>query len=115
MDKALDKAKIKNVAEFRRLLKRKVASTCSPDAEIEMIERMKRIKIPLLDFKPTETLSEAIGYFYRQSVEHDDPTLPASKRGITLVLKAGDDESLAKKPIPPIAASKISVDARNAS
>ena len=105
MDKALAKAKIKNVAEFRRLLKRKVASTCSPDAEIEMIERMKRIEIPLLDFKPTETLSEAIGYFYRQSIEHGDPTKPKGERGISFLEKG----NLVGRPMPKIHAKNISL------
>ena len=79
------------------------------NAEIGLVGRMKGIVISSVSFKPKTTVADAIEFFRKQSVEHDDPTLPASKRGITFVLKAGNGESLAKKPIPPIAASKISL------
>ena len=105
MDKALDKASMKNAADFRRLLKSRVAEACSSAAEIDMIERMKRIEIPVLDFKPPMTLPEAIAHLRRQSVEHDDPTKPMDKRGISFILTG----SPAKKAMPKLLVKNISL------
>ena len=106
IDKAIAKAKMKNAADFRRLIKRKVASTCSSAAEIEMIERMKRIMIPVLDFKPPITLPEVVGYFYKQSIAHGDPTKPKGERdGISFMLKG----NLARRAVPKIRATNISL------
>ena len=105
IDKALAKADKKAAAEFKRSLKSHIAESCSSVAEIEMIERMKRIEIPVLDFKPPKTLPEAIGYLRQQSVEHGDPTLPMGKRGINFVLKG----NLAGRTMPKIFAKNISL------
>ena len=105
IDKALAKANMKNAAEYRRLLKRRVATTCSSATEIDMIERLKRIEIPILDFKPPKTLPEAIGYFHKQSVEHGDPTKPKGERGIPFMLKG----NLAGRAMPKILAKNISL------
>lgn len=104
VDKAIAKAKMKNTADFKRLLRRKVATTCSSTAEIEMVERMKRIEIPVLDFKPPQTLPEAVGFFSKQSVEHDDPAPSDGSRGISFLLKG----NLAGRAMPKIYAKNIS-------
>ena len=78
-------------------------------AEIGLVGRMKKIVIPSFSFKPPATAAEAIEFFHDQSVEHDDPTLPKGKRGIRFVLKAGDADKLAKKPLPKLAAKNLSL------
>ena len=70
---------------------------------------MKRIVIPDISFKPPATVADAIEFFRKQSVEHDDPTLPAGKRGMNFILKTGDDGSLAKTALPKISAKEISL------
>ena len=105
IDTALAKADRKDAAEFRRALKNRVSESCSSVAEIDMVERMKRIEIPVLDFAPPKTLPEAIGYLRQQSVEHDDPTMPKGKRGINFVLKG----NLAGRAMPKILAKNISL------
>ncbi len=105
IDKAIAKAKMKNAADFRRLIKRKVASVCSSAAEIDMVERMKRIEIPVLDFKPPMTLPEVVGYFRKQSIAHGDPTKPKGSRGISFLLKG----NLAGRAVPKIRATNISL------
>ena len=105
IDKAIAKAKMKNAADFRRLIKRKVASVCSSAAEIDMVERMKRIEIPVLDFKPPMTLPEVVGYFHKQSIAHGDPTKPKGERGISFMLKG----NLAGRAVPKIRATNISL------
>ena len=105
LDKAIAKASLKNAADFKRLLKRKVASTCSSAEEIDMVERMKRIEIPVLDFKPPMTLPDVIGYLRQQSIEHGDPTQPKGSRGIPFFLKG----NLAGRAVPKILAKNISL------
>ena len=84
IDKAIAKANMKKAADFRRLLKRKVASTCSSAAEIEMIERMKRIEIPVLDFKPPMTLPEAVGYSTSNASRMATPPSPRASAAFRL-------------------------------
>ena len=79
------------------------------NAEIGLVGRMKRIVIPSVSFKPPATVADTIEFFRKQSVEHDDPTLPAGKRGMTFILKTGDDGSLAKTALPKISAKEISL------
>lgn len=105
VDKAIAKAKMKNTADFKRLLRRKVATTCSSTAEIEMVERMKRIEIPVLDFKPPQTLPDAVEFFRKQSVEHDDPAPSDGSRGISFLLRGNN---LVGRAMPKIYAKNIS-------
>ena len=105
IDKALAKADKKTAAEFKRSLKNRIAEACRSVAEIDMIERMKRIEIPVLDFNPPKTLPEAIGHLWKQSVEHGDPTQPKEKRGINFMLKG----NLAGRTMPKILAKNISL------
>lgn len=105
VDKAIASTGVKKADEFRRSLAERLVENGSSVAQIEMTERMKRIMIPVLDFKPPTTLSEAISYLRKESVEHDDPAQPKGKRGIPFMLKG----NLAGRAVPKLLAKNISL------
>ena len=104
IDKALAKTDSRKAAEFRRSLRDRLTEGDS-SAKIDMVERMKRIEIPVLDFKPPTTLPDVITYLRQQSIEHDDPTLPKGTRGISFFLKG----NLAGRAVPKLLAKNISL------
>ena len=105
LDKALSSADRNKAAAFRRSLTERLPEIGSSTAQIEMLERMKRIVIPVLDFKPPTMLSEAVAYLRQQSIEHDDPTLPKEKRGISFMLKG----NLAGRAVPKLLAKNLTL------
>ena len=105
INKALAKTGKKASEEFRRQLESRLAETGRSAAEIDMIERMKRIEMPVLDFKPPKTLPEVVAYLRQQSIEHGDPTQPEDKRGLSFILKG----NLAGRAMPKIHARNISL------
>ena len=56
-------------------------------AEQEIIERMKKIKLPAISFKPPATIIDAVDYFRGASKDFDNPELPIEKRGFNFVLR----------------------------
>ena len=105
INKALARTGKKASEEFRRQLESRLAETGRSAAEIDMIERMKRIEMPVLDFKPPKTLPEVVAYLRQQSIEHGDPTQPEDKRGLSFILKG----NLAGRAMPKIHARNISL------
>ena len=105
IDKILATADSKKAAAFRRSLTERLAETSLSTAQIELAEHMKRIMIPVLDFKPPTTLPEVIAYLRQQSIEHGDPTQPKGERGIPFLLKG----NLAGRAVPKLLAKNISL------
>lgn len=104
IDKVLATTNGKNAAAFRRSLTERLAETGLSTAQIELAEHMKRIMIPVLEFKPPTTLPEVIAYLRQQSIEHGDPTQPKGERGIPFLLKG----NLAGRAVPKLLAKNIS-------
>lgn len=105
IDKALSSTDGKKAAAFRRSLTKHLAEIGSSTAQIELAEHMKRIMIPVLDFKPPTTLPDVITYLRQQSIEHGDPTQPKGERGIPFLLKG----NLAERAVPKLLARNISL------
>ena len=104
VDKVLATTNSKNAAEFRRSLTEHLDEIGRSTAQVELAEHMKRIMIPVLDFKPPTTLPEVIAYLRQQSIEHGDPTQPKGERGIPFLLKG----NLAGRAVPKLLAKNIS-------
>ena len=104
IDKALTTTNSKKAAAFRRSLTERLAETGLSTAQIELAEHMKRIVIPVLDFKPPTTLPDVITFLRQQSIEHGDPTQPKGERGIPFLLKG----NLAGRAVPKLLAKNIS-------
>ena len=92
-----------SAAAFRRSQTERLNEIGSSTVQVEMLERMKRIVIPVLDFKPPTTLPEVVAYLRQQSVEHDDPTLPKGERGISFILKG----NLVGRAVPKLLAKNL--------
>ena len=105
IDKVLTTTNSKKAAEFRRSLTERLAETGLSTAQIELAEHMKRIMIPVLDFRPPTTLPDVITYLRQQSIEHGDPTQPKGERGIPFLLKG----NLAGRAVPKLLAKNISL------
>ena len=105
IDKALTTTNNKKAAAFRRSLTERLAETGLSTAQIELAEHMKRIMIPVLDFRPPTTLPDVITYLRQQSIEHGDPTQPKGERGIPFLLKG----NLAGRAVPKLLAKNISL------
>ena len=105
IDKALATTNSKKAATFRRSLMERLAEVGRSTAQIELAEHMKRIMIPVLDFKPPTTLPDVITYLRQQSIEHGDPTQPKGERGIPFFLKG----NLAGRAVPKLLAKNISL------
>ena len=105
IDKALATTNSKKAATFRRSLTERLAEVGRSTAQIELAEHMKRIVIPVLDFKPPATLPDAITFLRQQSIEHGDPTQPKGERGIPFLLKG----NLAGRAVPKLLAKNISL------
>ena len=105
VDKVLATADSKKAAEFRRSLTEHLDEIGRSTAQIELAEHMKRIVIPILDFKPPTTLPDVITFLRQQSIEHGDPTQPKGERGIPFLLKG----NLAGRAVPKLLAKNISL------
>ncbi len=105
VDKILATAGSKKAAEFRRSLTERLDEIGRSTAQIELAEHMKRIVIPVLDFKPPTTLPDVITFLRQQSIEHGDPTQPKGERGIPFLLKG----NLAGRAVPKLLAKNISL------
>ena len=105
IDKALTTTNNKKAAAFRRSLTERLAETGLSTAQIELAEHMKRIMIPVLDFRPPTTLPDVITYLRQQSIEHGDPTQSKGERGIPFLLKG----NLAGRAVPKLLAKNISL------
>ena len=104
VDKVLATTNSKNAAEFRRSLTEHLDEIGRSTAQVELAEHMKRIMIPVLEFKHPTTLPEVIAYLRQQSIEHGDPTQPKGERGIPFLLKG----NLAGRAVPKLLAKNIS-------
>ena len=105
VDKVLATADSKKAAEFRRSLTKHLDEIGRSTAQIELAEHMKRIVIPILDFKPPTTLPDVITFLRQQSIEHGDPTQPKGERGIPFLLKG----NLAGRAVPKLLDKNISL------
>jgi general secretion pathway protein D len=54
--------------------------------EQEIEQRMHKIKIPSVSFRPPATIQDAIDFFRRASKDYDDPQRPVDERGFNFVL-----------------------------
>ena len=103
-------------------------------AEQEIIERMKKIRLPEIKFNPPATIMDAVQFFIQASKDYDNPELPPERRGFNFYLRpreqltaatdnsaeesndfssTGDEEETDQNthglaPIPTISANNIS-------
>ena len=102
--------------------------------EQEIIERMKKIRLPEIKFNPPATIMDAVQFFIQASKDYDNPDLPPERRGFNFYLRpreqlaadtdssaeeandfssTGDEDESAQNtlglaPIPTISANNIS-------
>ena len=63
----------------------------SPE-EQKVVDKLSRIVVPEVTFRPPATIKDAVEFFEQASRDYDDPKIPESKRGIKVEL----DKNLAK-------------------
>ena len=63
--------------------------------EQAIINRMKEMRLPEINFKPPASLSDAIDTFIQMSKDYDRPDLPLEKRGFDIMLKPPEALSMA--------------------
>ncbi|MBO6067419.1 MAG: hypothetical protein J6P80_04620, partial [Kiritimatiellae bacterium] len=63
--------------------------------EQAIINRMKEMRLPEINFKPPANLSDAIDSFKQMSKDYDRPDLPLEKRGFDIMLKPPEALSMA--------------------
>ena len=78
--------------------------------EQEIINRMKKMQVPCLSFKPPATIIDAVNLFRSISKEYDDSSLPPEERGFNFVLRAPSGKGAeVLSPIPPTTLSDVSL------
>ena len=87
LEEVRDNSQLKN--EEARILRNDIELFKNPPTEEEVIEKMKRIIIPEVNFREAK-IQDIIEFFYDASREYDDPILPLDRRGIRFVLRLPD-------------------------
>ena len=72
----------------------------------EIVQRMKAMRLPKMEFAPPKTIIDAVDFFRDASKKYDSVEIPEEKRGFNFVLRMDPDEG--KPTIPIIKASDIS-------
>ncbi len=54
-------------------------------------EKLQKIIIPEVSFRPPATIIDAVDFFKQASRDYDDPEIPVEQRGVNLVLKLGSN------------------------
>ena len=73
----------------------------------EIVQRMKAIRLPEMEFAPPKTIIDAIEFFRVASKKYDSTEIPEEKRGFNFVLRT-DGAEWSAPTIPMIEASDIS-------
>lgn len=74
----------------------------------EIVERMKAMRLPEMEFAPPQTIIDAIEFFRVASKKYDSTEIPEEKRGFNFVLRT-DGAEWSAPTIPMIKASDISL------
>ncbi|MBR4170024.1 MAG: hypothetical protein IKR48_00070 [Kiritimatiellae bacterium] len=67
-------------------------------AEQMVQEKLDKIIIPEVNFRPPATIIDAVNFFNNASRDYDNPELPMEKRGVNLVLKLAQGGGAAAAP-----------------
>lgn len=80
--------------------------TAATSEASRILEKTLTIVIPEVTFRPPATILDAMDFFVRASREHDDPKLPADRRGLSFALKlpVANVEPSGDAPADPFAA-----------
>ena len=73
----------------------------------EIVQRMKAIRLPEMEFAPPKTIIDAVEFFRVASKKYDSTEIPEEKRGFNFVLRT-DGAEWSAPTIPMIKASDIS-------
>ncbi|MCL2103672.1 MAG: von Willebrand factor type A domain-containing protein [Kiritimatiellaeota bacterium] len=66
-----------------------------------VVNKLRSIILPEVDIRPPATLADAVAFFLQASRDYDDPEIPLSQRGVSIVLKQDGAEPKADAPPPP--------------
>ena len=58
-----------------------------PSADSEVLQKLRMIVIPEMTFRPPASIIDAVAFFTEASREHDDPNIPAERRGVNFMLR----------------------------
>ena len=98
----------KSTAVAPQAKQKAVAAEESPDAaSAKIVERMKAMRLPKMEFAPPQTIIDAIEFFRVASKKYDSTEIPEEKRGFNFVLRT-DGAEWSAPTIPMIEASNIS-------
>ncbi|NIY16296.1 MAG: hypothetical protein GWM98_16055, partial [Nitrospinaceae bacterium] len=64
----------------------------------EILEKMRRIKIPEIDFRETN-IHDVIGFLTDASAEYDDDDVPDEHKGINIILNISDSDGMDAAPV----------------
>ncbi len=67
----------------------KVEINTGRTSEQIVAEKLRKIIIPEVTFRPPATIIDAVDFFKQASRDYDDPEIPVEQRGVNLVLKLG--------------------------
>lgn len=60
------------------------------DAEsAEIVQRMKAMRLPEMEFAPPKTIDDAVDFFRDASKKYDSAEIPEEKRGFNFILRTG--------------------------
>ncbi len=62
-------------------------SKCKYTMEQDIERRMKKMRLPMVSFKPPATIIDAVDFFRSASKDYDRPEIPIEKRGFNFILK----------------------------
>jgi hypothetical protein len=85
--------------------------TRGSEIEEAVLQKLRRIIIPELSFRPPATIIDALDFFKQASADYDDPAVPFERRGVSLVLKlpvSGSSQSMPGANEDPFAAAVTS-------
>jgi general secretion pathway protein D len=73
----------------------KVEINTGRTSEQIVAEKLRKIIIPEVTFRPPATIIDAVDFFKSASRDYDDPEIPVEQRGVNLVLKLGGTSAAA--------------------
>lgn len=94
-DSARDQARAKMLNDVAASWEMKAPSGAARDMSTYFVDKMKVIRLPSLQFKDA-TVDEALEFLRMKSRDLDDTERDPSRRGINIILKAGDTPSTAR-------------------